>query len=275
MAELSILVDESGEQEGPSGFYLVTLVFHDQAMPIDRAVAGYHADLAAKGLPDVPFHVGSLKNGHDAFENLDLAERRRLMACFSGFVRRIDVRYRTLAYPRREVGTTERLAARLAHDLRALFVENQPLMQSHGVVKTYYDDGQPVLASVLKESLADVLGKQAVRYRNADPKHYLLLQAADYICDVELAAIKYGNGAQTATDERFYGNRRQFMRDVRIAARARRRVLEQWQARKRREVTHPYLKEKIRWGEVPFAQAMLLAKHLRGDLDGYPPFFWK
>lgn len=63
--------------------------------------------------------------------------------------------------------------------------------------------------------------------------------------------------------------------EVRIAARARRRVLEQWQARKRREVTHPYLKEKIRWGEVPFAQAMLLAKHLRGDLDGYPPFFWK
>lgn len=63
--------------------------------------------------------------------------------------------------------------------------------------------------------------------------------------------------------------------EVRIAARARRRVLEQWRARKRREVTHPYLKEKIRWGEVPFAQAMLLAKHLRGDLDGYPPFFWK
>ena len=41
------------------------------------------------------------------------------------------------------------------------------------------------------------------------------------------------------------------------------------------EITHPYLKEKLSWGLVPYAQALLLARHLRGDLDGYPPFFWK
>jgi CRISPR-associated protein Cas1 len=28
-------------------------------------------------------------------------------------------------------------------------------------------------------------------------------------------------------------------------------------------------------GLLPFVQAMLLARYLRGDLDGYPPFFWK
>lgn len=36
-----------------------------------------------------------------------------------------------------------------------------------------------------------------------------------------------------------------------------------------------YLGEKIEWGMVPFTQAMLLARYLRGDLDEYPPFFWK
>lgn len=56
---------------------------------------------------------------------------------------------------------------------------------------------------------------------------------------------------------------------------ARKTVLDEWQKRKQEQIVHPYLKEKIQWGMVPFAQAMLLARYLRGDLDAYPPFFWK
>lgn len=56
---------------------------------------------------------------------------------------------------------------------------------------------------------------------------------------------------------------------------ARKTVLSAWQTRKKEEITHPYLKEKIPWGMVPHVQALLLARHLRGDLDGYPPFLWK
>lgn len=48
-----------------------------------------------------------------------------------------------------------------------------------------------------------------------------------------------------------------------------------WQERKRETMTHPYLQEKIPWGLVPHVQALLLARHLRGDLDGYPPLLWK
>ncbi|MCJ7835373.1 type I-C CRISPR-associated endonuclease Cas1c [Cuneatibacter sp. NSJ-177] len=48
-----------------------------------------------------------------------------------------------------------------------------------------------------------------------------------------------------------------------------------WQERKRETITHPYLKEKIPWGLVPYVQALLLARYLREDLDGYPPFLWK
>ncbi len=50
-------------------------------------------------------------------------------------------------------------------------------------------------------------------------------------------------------------------------------VLTEWQNRKKDIITHPYLGEKIEWGMVPFTQAMLLARYLRGDLDEYPPFF--
>ena len=55
----------------------------------------------------------------------------------------------------------------------------------------------------------------------------------------------------------------------------RERLLTEWQNRKKETITHPFLKEKIEWGMVPYVQAMLLARYLRGDLDGYPVFLWK
>lgn len=55
----------------------------------------------------------------------------------------------------------------------------------------------------------------------------------------------------------------------------RKTVLVAWQQRKQEELTHPFLEEKMTVGLLPQIQARLLARHLRGDLDGYPPFFWK
>ena len=55
----------------------------------------------------------------------------------------------------------------------------------------------------------------------------------------------------------------------------RKKILEAWHAHKEGMMTHPFLEEKIKWGLVPHVQAMLLARHLRGDLDAYPPFLWK
>lgn len=54
----------------------------------------------------------------------------------------------------------------------------------------------------------------------------------------------------------------------------RKTVLTAWQERKKEEIVHPYLKERISFGLIPHVQALLLARYLRGDLDAYPPFFW-
>jgi CRISP-associated protein Cas1 len=55
----------------------------------------------------------------------------------------------------------------------------------------------------------------------------------------------------------------------------RKKVLTAWQERKKETILHPYLNEKIEFGLIPHVQALLLARYLRGDLDAYPPFFWK
>lgn len=55
----------------------------------------------------------------------------------------------------------------------------------------------------------------------------------------------------------------------------RKTFLSEWQLRKKVEITHPFLEEKMPWGLVPYIQSLLLARHIRGDIDAYPPFFWK
>jgi len=55
----------------------------------------------------------------------------------------------------------------------------------------------------------------------------------------------------------------------------RKEILTAWQKRKQEEISHPYLNETIPIGLLPYIQALLLARFIRGDIDGYPPFFWK
>ncbi len=62
---------------------------------------------------------------------------------------------------------------------------------------------------------------------------------------------------------------------VRLSDDGRRTVLSHWQERKKETIMHPFLQERITLGMLPHIQARLLAQHLRGALDAYPPMFWK
>lgn len=63
--------------------------------------------------------------------------------------------------------------------------------------------------------------------------------------------------------------------EVRLTPEGRKIAFELWQKRKQNTIMHPFLKEKIPWGLIPHIQALLLARTIRGDLEGYPPFLWK
>ena len=55
----------------------------------------------------------------------------------------------------------------------------------------------------------------------------------------------------------------------------RRNFISIWQEKKKEMITYPFLQEKVEWGLVPYVQAMLLARYVRGDIDAYPAFIWK
>ena len=72
---------------------------------------------------------------------------------------------------------------------------------------------------------------------------------------------------------------KQFMKSesgaVEMDKEARKSLLLAWQNRKKDELTHPFLQEKVPIGLLLHIQASLLARHIRGDIDAYPPFVWR
>lgn len=97
-------------------------------------------------------------------------------------------------------------------------------------------------------------------------------------CIEEFRAVLVDRFVVTAVNNRVVNSKNFEYREsgeVLISDAGRRALFKQWQEKKKTAILHPFLKEKIPWGLVPFVQAQLLAKCLRGDLDGYPPFMWK
>lgn len=60
-----------------------------------------------------------------------------------------------------------------------------------------------------------------------------------------------------------------------LTEKGRKTLFKAWQERKREQVRHSFLGERVPRGILPIVQAQLLGKALRGDLDGYPPYFWR
>lgn len=52
-------------------------------------------------------------------------------------------------------------------------------------------------------------------------------------------------------------------------------ILSAWQSRKKEQIIHPYLNEKVSIGLLPYVQVMLLARFIRKDIDDYPVFLIK
>ena len=98
------MVDESGEWGKLSEYYLITLVFHDQSEPISPHVERYEQHLADASLPNIPFHAGPLLNGHDDYEALSMADRKRLFVAFFTLARNLPFTYVTFEHRKSKFG---------------------------------------------------------------------------------------------------------------------------------------------------------------------------
>ena len=222
MSDLSLFLDESVSDNLRDTYYILALVVHDQADALADNIVRYELALREKGLPDVPFHATPLLNGHDAYEGMDLAERKRLLSAFRVFFRHLPVRYGLVVLKMREYSTLADVEAAMRRKIVDFLFDNLAYFQAFDSVKIYYDDGQQSIAAALHKAIDYALSKNAVTYRPASAADYRLSQAADYICTAELTALKYEGKASTAADEKFFGSWSQFKKGVLKEVRAKR-----------------------------------------------------
>lgn len=214
MRELRILVGESGSDGLSDRHHLLTVVMHDRSKSIADSIAAYEGAPRAKGLPDVPFHASPLMNGKDQYSGLDLRTRKMLLGSFRAFSHHIPVRCHAFAYATKQFASPDKLAGAMRRDTVNFLFDNLAELQSYDMVKVYYDNGQRSIAESLHRAIEYALSKDAVVYRSAQPSEYRLSQAADYICTMELTAIKYTEHTATATDEKFFGKWSDFKKGI-------------------------------------------------------------
>ena len=222
MRELSLFIDESGSDSLEERYYILTLVLHEQDEDISGNIRRYERSLAEKGLPDIPFHASPLLNGHNGYANMSLADRKRLLSSFRVFFRHMPVRYKCITLQMKEYTDLERVTAEMRRRLVAFLFDELEYFQDFDVVKIYYDDGQGSIARAIHKAVDYALAKEAVTYRMASFVDYRLSQIADYVCTLELTALKYADGTTTSTDEKFFGSWSQFKKGFLREARAKR-----------------------------------------------------
>ena len=205
MQELSIFVDESGSQGGHSKYCIVTLLMHDQSKSIRHNISKYEECLKEASLPNIPFHASPLMNGHDDYEGISMACRKRLLGAFEAFVRGLPYSYKVFSYKRSEVEAPARFIARFKRDLVVFLIDNLEFFQRFDLVKIYYDNGQSMVTTALHGAIDFVLVKDAVLYRMVNARRYRLFQVVDYLCAIELTDLKFRDRCPTATDVKVFG----------------------------------------------------------------------
>lgn len=212
MSELSVFIDESGDVGSNSEFYIVTLLFHDQASSVDPQIEALDQQLRYCGFPtDCAIHSGPIIRREDMYANMDIAGRKRIFAKMCAFTRKSGISYASFCYRKKEFDGRLKLKTRLARDLSLFIDENIRYFTSFDRVIVYYDNGQ----SIVTETISTVL---AVKFFDIDirkvlPSDYRLFQAADLLCTLELLGLKANAHCLSASELKFFGSERKLRKD--------------------------------------------------------------
>ena len=153
-------------------------------------------------------------NSKDMYSGLDLGTRKALLGSSRVFFRHTPVRHHTFAYATKQFTSLERLAGTMRRDLVNFPFDNLAELRDYDAVKVYYDNGQRSIAESPHLAIEYALSRDTVVYRSAQPSEYRLSQVADYICTMELTAIKFAEHATAATDEKFFGKWSDFKKGI-------------------------------------------------------------
>lgn len=205
MRELSIFIDESGdfgECCTRPAYYLVTFVFHDQAQNITFSIQHLEESVRNAGFQLDYIHTGPVIRREEIFESYTIDERRKLIYKMLNFVMATPITHLTVCIDRKQAQDKVMLSGRLARAIGIAMREHIDYFNSFDRILVYYDNGQNELSSILNAVFSLLFSN--VEFRKAEPQKYRLLQAADFICTIELLKIKQNEHRLSKSEEKFF-----------------------------------------------------------------------
>ena len=118
------------------------------------------------------------------------------------FVNMCPIRYMTVAVDRKEATDKIKLSGKLAKEINTAFREYSDFFMEFDKVIVYYDNGQIELSAILNAVFSIYFSN--VEFRKAEPQKYRLLQAADFICSMELLKIKKNEKRLSKSEEKIF-----------------------------------------------------------------------
>ena len=205
MKELSVFIDESGDfgdaKERPA-YYLVTFVFHNQDNDIEHQVAKLEASMKNAGFDVEYLHTGPVIRREEIFARSSIDERRKLLYKMLNFVNACPIYYLTVVVNRKEAVDKVSLSGKLAKAINITMSAHHDFFSSFDNIIVYYDNGQNELSAILNAVFSIQFSN--VEFRKAEPQRYRLLQAADFICSMELLRIKRDEKRLSKSEENFF-----------------------------------------------------------------------
>lgn len=205
MKELSVFIDESGDfgelKERPA-YYLVTFVFHNQESNIKQQVTNLENSIKNSGFDIEYIHTGPLIRREEVFAGYSIDQRRKLLYKMLNFVNACPIYYITVVIDRKEAIDKISLSGKLAKTINISMSVHQDFFADFDKIIVYYDNGQNELSVILNAVFSIQFSN--VEFRKAAPQKYRLLQAADFICSMELLKIKKIEKRLSKSEEKFF-----------------------------------------------------------------------
>lgn len=202
---LSIFVDESGDfgkVDNSSPYYLVTLIFHNQADDIYKPISMLEDSLEFCNLKHSYIHTGPLIRREPPYNNMTIDERRQLIYKMRTFFLHAPILHTTIKINRRQANDKFVLTSQLSKSLRAYIDKHFEYFSSFEKIIVYYDNGQQELNLVLNTIFSFIFSN--VEFRKALPPQYRLLQLADFICSIELLSLKMSEKRLSKSETAFF-----------------------------------------------------------------------
>ena len=214
MKELSIFIDESGdfgEYDYRSPYYLITLVFHDQANDITDDLSKLNERFGYMGLENFCVHAGPIIRMENEHKNNDIEERIKILKTMMAFIRHLNIKSHTVYIKKKHISDEVEAVGQLSKQLSRFMREHLDFFYSFDLIKVYYDNGQIQVSKIISSVFNTLLDN--VEFRKVMPADYRLFQVADVICTIKYLELKKNNKILSKQELNFFSDERTLLKN--------------------------------------------------------------